>query len=76
MRDSQGRDSFTKDALLSASDQLLLAQLFTSSEEASKTKRLCETTAACFALRMMPGRRFVLDGTTRAVIVTKSFPSG
>ena len=33
MRDSQGRDSFTKDALLSASDWLLLAQLFTSSEE-------------------------------------------
>jgi len=33
MRDSQGRDSFTKDALLSASDQLLPAQLFTSSEE-------------------------------------------
>jgi len=32
-RDSRGRDSFTKDALLSASDYLLLAQLFTSGEE-------------------------------------------
>jgi len=33
MQDSQGRDSFTKDTLLSASDELLLAQLLTSSEE-------------------------------------------
>jgi len=32
-RDSQGRDSFTKDTLLSASEQLLLAQLFTSNKE-------------------------------------------
>jgi len=33
MRDSRGCDSFTKDTLLSASDWLLLAQLFTSGEE-------------------------------------------
>jgi len=33
MHDSQGRDSFTKDTLLSVSDWLLLAQLFTSGEE-------------------------------------------
>jgi len=33
MRDSQGRDSFTKDMLLSMPDWLLLAQLFTSGEE-------------------------------------------
>jgi len=35
---------------------------------------MCETTAAWFALPMTPGRRFVLDGTTQAVVATKSFP--
>jgi len=84
MRDSQGRDSFTKDTLLSASDWLLLVQLFTSGEEGlqgqrprpRKTKRPCNVAAACFTLSMAPRRRFVLDGATRAVVATKSFPCG
>ena len=42
----------------------------------SKTKRPHETTAACFTLPMTFRRRVVLDGTTRAIIVTKSFPLG
>jgi len=43
---------------------------------ASKTKRLHKITAAHFTLPMTPGRRHVLDGATRAIIVTKSFPRG
>jgi len=82
MQDSRGRDSFTKDALLSMSDWLLLAQLFTSGEEGlqgqrprpSKNESLHKMTATCFALPVTPKRRFVLDGTTLAVVVTKSFP--
>jgi len=42
---------------------------------ASKTKRLHEITAAHFTLPTTPRRRFVLDGTTRAVVAMKSFPS-
>jgi len=41
---------------------------------ASKTKRLCRTIAACFALPTTSGRCFVLDGTTQAIVVKKSFP--
>jgi len=37
----------------------------------SKTKRPCKTTAACFTLPTTPRRRFVLDGTTRAIVVSK-----
>jgi len=43
---------------------------------ASKTKRLCRMTAAYFTLPMTPRRRFVLDGATRAIVVTKSSPRG
>jgi len=38
---------------------------------ASITKRLHEITAACFTLPTTPRRRFVLDGTTRAIVVNK-----
>jgi len=41
----------------------------------SKTKRLCTMTTAHFTLPTMPRRRFVLEGTTRAVVATKSLPS-
>jgi len=41
----------------------------------SKTKPLWGTTAACFALPMTSGRRFVLDGTTRAVVANEVVPN-
>jgi len=42
----------------------------------SENERLRNTTAACFTLPTTSRRRIVLDGTTRAVVVTKSLPCG
>jgi len=42
-----------------------------SNKNVIKTNRPHETTAAHFDRRKMPGRCFVLDGTTRAVVVNK-----
>ena len=57
-----------------AASPILCKQWRRSLRTTSKTKRLCETTAACFARHKTLRTRFVLDGATQAIVVRQVIP--